>query len=163
MCTLGGFNFTFFFLWQSSGSGLVTAYADGNALRELSQSLKYHTWLRSDVEAWVAPKVVEPTTSAITRFYRVRVIRVCKDTQRLSCSCGFFSRHGFPCRHLYIILKVTGGGRFSFSFYILMFVFCMNIWVSYIISRRCVLRILTSGGGSDTYMNIRRMDARISP
>ncbi len=99
----------FFFLWQSSGSGLVTAYADGNALRELSQSLKYHTWLRSDVEAWVALKTVEPTTSSITRFYRVRVIRVCTDTKRLSCSCGFFSRHGFPCRHLYAVLKVCRG------------------------------------------------------
>ncbi len=80
----------FFPLWQSSGSGVVTAYADGNALRELSQSLNYHTWLRSDVEAWVARKIVEPTTSSITRFCRVRVIRVCTDTKRLSCSCGFF-------------------------------------------------------------------------
>jgi hypothetical protein len=30
--------FNFFFFGQSSGSGVVTAYADGNALRELSQS-----------------------------------------------------------------------------------------------------------------------------
>ena len=40
----------------------------------------------------------------VTRFARVRELRVVMG-DKLTCSCGFFERHGFPCRHMYMALR----------------------------------------------------------
>lgn len=43
----------------------------------------------------------------VPKYERTRVVSIVvkEDKQFLQCSCGKFERHGFPCRHIYAVLK----------------------------------------------------------
>ena len=47
----------------------------------------------------------KPSKSWVSRFAYVRRVDVNPTTNVARCSCLFFERHGFPCRHLYILLQ----------------------------------------------------------
>ena len=47
----------------------------------------------------------KPTKSCVSRFAYVRRVEVDAITHVATCSCLFWQRHGYPCRHLYTLLE----------------------------------------------------------
>ena len=104
----------FFIFWQafanntnptyssSSARGRVTAYALENAHRQLASASAYICWRKTSNIYVVLRREFAATTSCVSRFLIPRVVSVCNHG-RLHCTCKFFERHGFPCRHIYTI------------------------------------------------------------
>ena len=91
----------------------VTAYAEENAHRQcVWQEGLYYTLKKSRREYLVMRRRRAHTESPITRFARVRHVRVCINN-RVSCSCMFWERHGFPCRHIYELLQKVSATDFD--------------------------------------------------
>ncbi len=84
--------------------GVVTAYALENAHRQLAASSSYYCWRKSSHNYVVLRRGYASTKSYVSRFLMPREVSVCS-SGRLHCSCNFFERHGFPCRHIYIITR----------------------------------------------------------
>ncbi len=80
----------------------VTSCALRNAHRQLSFADQYWSWRKQFHVFIVVRREYRPTNSIVTRFRMARVIS--NTFGRLRCSCKFFERHGFPCRHLYTIM-----------------------------------------------------------
>ena len=53
----------------------------------------------------------------VTRFARVRTIRVVMDNH-LTCDCFWFERHGFPCRHMYMVLREISTSDFDIRWHL---------------------------------------------
>ena len=79
----------------------MTTYALENAHRQLASSSYNWCWRKSSDAFLVVRRRYQPTTSLIPRFWMARVVT--NDSGRLRCTCKFFERHGYPCRHIYTI------------------------------------------------------------
>ena len=86
---------------NSNAKGRVTPYALENAHRQLSSSYSYWCWRQASDVFIVVRRRYEPTESLITRFWMARVVT--NINGRLRCTCKFFERHGYPCRHIYTV------------------------------------------------------------
>ncbi len=79
----------------------MTRYALENAHRQLASASEYWCWRRGSDAFVVLRRKYAPTDSFVPRFLMARAVQI--SFGRLQCSCKFFERHGFPCRHIYTI------------------------------------------------------------
>ena len=95
-------------LYSNTEAGkFVTRYAELNAHQQCTGYVdgdRYWLWKINAKTLWVLLKAHATTVSPVTRFARVRVVSVVMG-DKLMCSCGFFQRHGFPCRHMYMAMR----------------------------------------------------------
>ncbi len=84
--------------------GRVTAYALENAHRQLVSSSSYYCWRNSSETYVVLRRGYAATKSYVSRFLMPREVCVCS-RGRLHCSCKYYERHGYPCRHIYTITR----------------------------------------------------------
>ena len=116
---------------NTDASRFVTQYAELNAHDQCksfsSGKDAYWIWKRDSQMIWVMLKKHSSCNSpgsdgqtrhysfvmtkhsllciaVVTRFVRVRTIRIV-DNSYLTCDCHHFMRHGFPCRHMYVVLR----------------------------------------------------------
>jgi SWIM zinc finger len=53
------------------------------------------------------------SVSNVPKFWRIRVVERCKQSNTLTCSCCYFERVGIPCRHILKVLRTVHGNGFN--------------------------------------------------
>lgn len=114
-------------LWTDSDTaGVLTRYCERKADEQWKLRSRYKVFRYSEDRFYVWSPSLEDNraySSVVPSFFRVREVQIAKNDKFVGCSCGFSSRHKYPCHHVFAVV-----GRRHWKMYGVRWMTAYNLW-----------------------------------